>query len=82
MGRTDLINELVDFIEKHTLFSQPECLSEARERIGRQLENIDFVERLIGLLIIKARYLKNVDIVQLNKILSGLEEIRLELEYE
>jgi hypothetical protein len=81
MGRKDLVNELIEFIDRYRLFSNAENLRMARDKIERQLENSVFVEGLIQTLIVKARYLDNVDFEQLKRLLIGLEEIRLELEY-
>jgi len=81
MGRKDLVNELIDFICKYKLFSNAEDLRTETESIERHLEISMYVEGLIQLLITKAKYIENMDFARLNKLLSELEDIRLELEY-
>jgi len=80
MGRTDFVNELIDFIREYRLFSNAENLS--KERIERQLEDSSFVEGLIHTLLVKTKYLDNVNFERLKKLILELEEIRLELEYK
>ena len=75
MGRKDFINELIDFIGEYKL------LDVTKERIERYLEDSVFIEELIELFITKAKYLEDMDFERLNKLLSVLEDIRLELEY-
>jgi len=82
MGRKDFITEFIDFIGTYKLFSNAEELKGAKEKLERHLENSVFVEGLIQLLITKAKYFDNMDFERLNKILSELEDIRLELEYK
>ena len=81
MGRKDLINALIEFSAKYNLFSKWKDIDNARERIEKQLDKIEFVDALIHLLIIKAKYRENMDFEKLNELVSELEKIRNELEY-
>jgi hypothetical protein len=79
MGRNDLINALIEFSAKYNLFSKWKDIDNARERIEKQLEKIEFVDALIHLMLVKAKYRENMDFDKLNKLVLELEKIREEL---
>lgn len=82
MQRKVLAGELVDFLDDNKLVPKIESRSLAKDRIERGLNNSEYVEWLIHLLITKTKYRENVDFVEFNKLVSELEKIRLELEYK
>jgi len=73
MSRGKLAEEIIDFCTKYRL------LDISKSKIENQLENSLFIEYLIHMLIIRAKYIRNMDFERLNKLLDELEKIRLEL---
>ena len=82
MERKELVNEIFSFCLVHGLLfdGQTEAIT-VKNELYYQLQEIDFVEGLIHLLIIKTKNYKSMDISKLKRILLELEKVRLELEY-
>jgi len=81
MERKILITEIANFCLKYKLFNKLISLSEVKNRIESQLEDIEFVESLINTIIIKTKRGKNIETKKLKGLLLELERLRLELEY-
>ena len=65
---------------KVKLFNDTERVSTSAARIEKDLDSSWFVEYLINKFLTQARYKKNMDFEKLNRLLSELEEIRLDLD--
>ena len=83
MERQELVNEIVDFCIEHEFlfYKQAEAIA-IKTEMDHRLQDIEFVEDFIHLLIIKTKNRKNMNITKLKRILLGLEKVRLELEYD
>ena len=81
MERKELAAEISDFCNSYRIFDDSGKTSVSAEKIDEQLKEIWFVEHLIHMFIIKARYRKNMNIPKLKELLLELEKIRLDLEY-
>ena len=82
MERNVLVNEIASFCFQYGIFDKSIRVSEIKNRIRNQLDNVEFIENLINTLIIKTRNRKNIDVEKLKELLLELEKIRLELEYK
>ena len=79
MEKINLAREIVDFSIKYQLFANAENMK--TEGIARQLDESWFVELLVQTLM-NAKYRENIDHKKLQELLSEIEKIRLELEYD
>ena len=79
MERNELANEIIDFSLVYRLFDNPENMKS--ENIVQHLEESWFVEHLIHVLNVKAKYIKSMDNNRLKRLLIELERVRLDLEY-
>ena len=82
MGRKELAEAIVDFCFMYGIFNNSEKASMSADRVLNQLRDISFVEYLIYKLMTEARDKENVDLNKLDQLVSELENIRLELDYE
>jgi len=81
MKRKVLSNEIVNFCLEYGVFNITTNISDIKTRIEHQLEDYDFVESLINMIITKTKEQENIDIERLKRLLLELEKVRLELEY-
>ena len=81
MTKKELATELIDFCFKYRLLNISNKRAETVDNVEANLGKIEFVERLIHMLIAKTKIRKNIDKQKLKKLLLELEEIRLDLEY-
>ena len=81
MERKVLINEIANFCFYYGLYNRPINISEIKSNIEYQLRNCEFIENLINMINVNIRKRKNVDIQKLIDILTELERLRLEIEY-
>lgn len=79
MERKELINEIMDFYLEYKVI-KPEEEERVRLRIAKNLRDCDYIENLISTIIFKINYSKDTDFEKVNRLLSELEKIRLELE--
>lgn len=82
MKRKILINEIVKFNLKYRLFNDGVKADELKSIIEIWLEEIEHVESLINLIIVKTSQVKNIDKEKLKIIRLELEKIRIGLEYK
>ena len=77
-----LIGEITYFFMAFKLIDESENLSDFRESIRKQLNNIDFVESLIKTIIIKTERRKNIDLKRIMNLRLELEKVRINLEFK
>ena len=77
-----LANELTDFCFAYDIFNTTCGAKEIKQSIAEQFDDVVFVEKLINMIIVKAKNLKDIDADKLVELLSELERLRLELEYK
>ena len=82
MERKKLANELTEFCLEYKIFNTTHGAKEIKQRIEEQFIDVVFVENLINLIIIKSKYLKDIDKDKLVELLSELDRLRNELEYK
>lgn len=82
MKRKILINEIVKFNSKYSLFNDEVKADDLKNMIEIWLEDIEHVESLINLIIAKTSYVKIIDKKKLKIIRLELEKIRIGLEYK
>ena len=81
MERKVLINEISDFCFYYGLYNKLINISEIKSNIEFGLKDPVFIENLISTINVNIRKRKNVDTQKLITILTELERLRLELEY-
>lgn len=81
MKRKVLSNEITNFCLEYGVFNITTKISDIKTRIEHQLDDYDFVESLINMIITKTKEKEKVDTERLKKLLLELEKVRLELEY-
>ena len=77
-----LIDIIIDFCFEYELFNQVDNIDEVKNVIEQQLEDSAFIENLINIIILKTKNHKYVDTEKTIKLLTELEKLRLEIEYE
>ena len=82
MERKELAEEIISFCVKYRLLGNPKKIILANERVEEELQNICFVESLIHMLILKTKYIRDIDNDRLKALLVELEKVRLDLEYD
>ena len=82
MGKKELAENLIDFCAQYNLFDTPKEIFLAKDKVVENLGDICFVESVIHTLILKAKYIENVDFDRLKMLLIELEKVRLDLEYD
>ena len=82
MKRKELANEITEFALEYGVFNISTDSSEIKKNIEYQLEDYDFIENLINMIIVKTKDKKDIDTGRLIELLLELEKIRLELEYK
>jgi len=78
----ELAEEIINFCVKYRLLGNPKKIIKSKDRVIQELGNIVFVESLIHMLILKTKYIHNVDNNRLKVLLVELEKVRLDLEYD
>ena len=82
MERKALAKEIVDFCVEYGIFNISSTeIKEITRRIRYQLDDYEFVENLINMIIVRTKVIDDIDTVKLKKLLIELEKTRLELEY-
>jgi hypothetical protein len=84
MERKKLASRLTDFCLASGIFNTTCGSKEIKQRITEQLDldDVKFIEGLMGLINDKAKSLSDIDMAKLNELLAELEKIRAELEYK
>ena len=80
MGRKELAEEIVDFFIEYNLMENSDTTI-TKQRIEAHLEHSWFVEYLIHIVLVRAKYIRNMDKDRLEKILTELEKLRFDVEY-
>jgi len=79
MAKYILIREIISFCLDYG-FKLDE--KEVEKKVRLYLNKVEFVEKLIGMIIAKAKIDKNVDIHRRKELLLELEKVRLDLEFK
>ncbi|MCL2838164.1 MAG: hypothetical protein FWE04_03735 [Oscillospiraceae bacterium] len=79
MEKIELAEEIINFCVKYRLLGNPKRIIKSKDRVIQELDNVEFVESLISVLIKKSKYI-NMDNKSLENLLAKLEEVRLDLE--
>ena len=79
-----LANEIGDFCLKYKIFSQQIEPSILKHRIESKLDDIEFVESVIHLIVTRTKQqpIEEEDFDELIELLTNLERIRTELDYK
>ena len=81
MERKILAEEIVSFCIEYKIKGFPKEKSIAQSRVEEYLQYDWFIENLIQTLLLKTKYIKNIDNKKLEALLAELEKVRLDLEY-
>jgi len=81
-GKKKLANEVTDFCLEYGIFNISCEAKEIKQKIAEQFCDCVFVEGLINMIIVKIKNQQDIDTGKLIEILTELERLRLELEYE
>jgi len=82
MERKRLANELTEFCLEYKIFNSTHGAKEIKQRIEEQFIDVVFVENLINLIIVRSKNHKDIDTDKLVELLSELDRLRNELEYQ